>query len=168
MNCSSPTHIHTHAYGLHLICLICSSLSEQHHHKYSRSHFGINQSEYEVQEIFQRTMRSRLESFKSAKMGVNPAKKITKHHKKELNHQVLDLYGVSFNQISQLQDCTSQFINIFRCLMDTQRTKAINMEMRVTIFYLLASFIKNLRFFIFKKIFVYLFSFILLYSSVYM
>lgn len=102
MNYSCPTHIHTHAYGLHLICLICSSFSEQHRHKYSRSHFGINQSEYEVQEIFQRTMRSRLESFKSAKMGVNPAKKITKHHKKELNHQVLDLHGVSFNQISQL------------------------------------------------------------------
>ncbi|KAK9957864.1 hypothetical protein ABG768_012067 [Culter alburnus] len=61
---------------------------KNHRHKYSRSHFGINQSEYEVQEIFQRTMRSRLESFKSAKMGVNPAKKITKHHKKELNHQM--------------------------------------------------------------------------------
>jgi len=54
-----------------------------------------------MQEIFQRTMRSRLESFKSAKMGVNPAKKITKHHKKEL-HQVLDLHYISFNQISQL------------------------------------------------------------------
>ncbi|ROL45804.1 Sodium/hydrogen exchanger 3 [Anabarilius grahami] len=63
--------------------------SRKHHrHKYSRSHFGINQSEYEVQEIFQRTMRSRLESFKSAKTGVNPAKKITKHHKKELTHQM--------------------------------------------------------------------------------
>ncbi|CAM4637057.1 unnamed protein product [Leuciscus chuanchicus] len=63
--------------------------SRKHHrHKYSRSHFGINQSEEEVQEIFQRTMRSRLESFKSAKMGVNPAKKITKHHKKELTHQI--------------------------------------------------------------------------------
>ncbi|XP_039534869.1 sodium/hydrogen exchanger 3.1 isoform X1 [Pimephales promelas] len=62
--------------------------SRKHHrHKYSRSHFSINQSEDEVQEIFQRTMRSRLESFKSAKMGVNPAKKITKHHKKEL-HQM--------------------------------------------------------------------------------
>ncbi|XP_067281953.1 sodium/hydrogen exchanger 3.1 [Pseudorasbora parva] len=63
--------------------------SRKHHrHKYSRSQFGINQSEDEVQEIFQRTMRSRLESFKSAKMGVNPAKKITKHHKKELTHQM--------------------------------------------------------------------------------
>ncbi|KAK2887478.1 hypothetical protein Q8A67_015706 [Cirrhinus molitorella] len=63
--------------------------SRKHHrHKYSRSHFSINQSEEEVQEIFQRTMRSRLESFKSAKMGVNQAKKITKHHKKELAHKM--------------------------------------------------------------------------------
>uniref|UniRef100_A0A672SX91 Sodium/hydrogen exchanger n=1 Tax=Sinocyclocheilus grahami TaxID=75366 RepID=A0A672SX91_SINGR len=61
---------------------------KNHRHKYSRSHFSINQSEDEVQEIFQRTMRSRLESFKSAKMGVNPAKKITKHHKKELTHKM--------------------------------------------------------------------------------
>uniref|UniRef100_A0A672T0C5 Sodium/hydrogen exchanger n=1 Tax=Sinocyclocheilus grahami TaxID=75366 RepID=A0A672T0C5_SINGR len=64
------------------------SRKNQHRHKYSRSHFSINQSEDEVQEIFQRTMRSRLESFKSAKMGVNPAKKITKHHKKELTHKM--------------------------------------------------------------------------------
>ncbi|XP_050992506.1 sodium/hydrogen exchanger 3.1 [Labeo rohita] len=63
--------------------------SRKHHrHKYSRNHFSINQSEDEVQEIFQRTMRSRLESFKSAKMGVNQAKKITKHHKKELTHKM--------------------------------------------------------------------------------
>ncbi|XP_046700045.1 sodium/hydrogen exchanger 3-like isoform X2 [Silurus meridionalis] len=56
---------------------------KNHRHRYSRSDFTINQSEDEVQEIFQRTMRSRLESFKSAKMGVTPAKKITKHPKKE-------------------------------------------------------------------------------------
>uniref|UniRef100_A0A8C1T0M8 Sodium/hydrogen exchanger n=1 Tax=Cyprinus carpio TaxID=7962 RepID=A0A8C1T0M8_CYPCA len=61
---------------------------KNHRHKFSRSHFSINQSEDEVQEIFQRTMRSRLESFKSAKMGVNPAKKITKHHKKDLTHKM--------------------------------------------------------------------------------
>uniref|UniRef100_A0A8C1TMD7 Sodium/hydrogen exchanger n=1 Tax=Cyprinus carpio TaxID=7962 RepID=A0A8C1TMD7_CYPCA len=64
------------------------SRKHQHRHKYSRSHFSINQNEDEVQEIFQRTMRSRLESFKSTKMGVNPAKKITKHHKKELTHKM--------------------------------------------------------------------------------
>lgn len=59
---------------------------KNHRHKYSRSDFTINQSEDEVQEIFQRTMRNRLESFKSAKMGVTPAKKITKHPKP--NHKM--------------------------------------------------------------------------------
>ncbi len=101
-----------HAYSLHLIWPIIFSLSEQHRHKYSRSHFSINQSEDEVQEIFQRTMRSRLESFKSAKMGVNPAKKITKHHKKELTHKVLDLHDASLTWITQLY-CISQFIYIY-------------------------------------------------------
>uniref|UniRef100_A0AAY4DNV7 Sodium/hydrogen exchanger n=1 Tax=Denticeps clupeoides TaxID=299321 RepID=A0AAY4DNV7_9TELE len=42
----------------------------------------------EVQEIFQRTMRSRLESFKSAKMGVAPAKKISKHPQKDRQQKV--------------------------------------------------------------------------------
>uniref|UniRef100_A0AAQ4Q6B6 Sodium/hydrogen exchanger n=1 Tax=Gasterosteus aculeatus aculeatus TaxID=481459 RepID=A0AAQ4Q6B6_GASAC len=49
---------------------------KQHRHRYSRSHFNVNKDENEVQEIFQRTMRNRLESFKSAKMGVSPPKKI--------------------------------------------------------------------------------------------
>ncbi|XP_054619079.1 sodium/hydrogen exchanger 3.1 isoform X2 [Dunckerocampus dactyliophorus] len=56
---------------------------KQHRHRYSRSHFEVNKDENEVQEIFQRTMRSRLESFKSAKMGVAPPKTITKHQKKD-------------------------------------------------------------------------------------
>ncbi|XP_049890270.1 sodium/hydrogen exchanger 3-like isoform X1 [Epinephelus moara] len=56
---------------------------KQHRHRYSRSHFDVNKDENEVQEIFQRTMRSRLESFKSTKMGVAPPKTITKHSKKD-------------------------------------------------------------------------------------
>ncbi|XP_005811860.1 sodium/hydrogen exchanger 3-like isoform X1 [Xiphophorus maculatus] len=56
---------------------------KQHRYRYSRSHLDINQDENEVQEIFQRTMRSRLESFKSGKMGVAPPKTITKHTKRE-------------------------------------------------------------------------------------
>uniref|UniRef100_A0A8C3APF1 Sodium/hydrogen exchanger n=1 Tax=Cyclopterus lumpus TaxID=8103 RepID=A0A8C3APF1_CYCLU len=56
---------------------------KQHRHRYSRSHFDVNQDDGEVQEIFQRTMRNRLESFKSAKMGVAPPNKITKHIKKD-------------------------------------------------------------------------------------
>ncbi|KAK3525225.1 hypothetical protein QTP86_023304, partial [Hemibagrus guttatus] len=66
--------------------LYCSR--KNHRHRYSRSDFTINQNEDEVQEIFQRTMRSRLESFKSAKMGATPAKKITKHPKKETNQKM--------------------------------------------------------------------------------
>ncbi|KAJ3608884.1 hypothetical protein NHX12_023413 [Muraenolepis orangiensis] len=54
---------------------------KQHRHRYSRSHFDVNKDEGEVQEIFQRTMRTRLESFKSAKTGVPT--KITKHPKKD-------------------------------------------------------------------------------------
>uniref|UniRef100_A0A8C6T648 Sodium/hydrogen exchanger n=1 Tax=Neogobius melanostomus TaxID=47308 RepID=A0A8C6T648_9GOBI len=55
----------------------------QHRFRYSRSHFDLNQDENEVQEIFQRTMRNRLESFKSAKLGVAPPKPITKHPRKD-------------------------------------------------------------------------------------
>ncbi|XP_056876481.1 sodium/hydrogen exchanger 3.1 [Takifugu flavidus] len=56
---------------------------KHHRHRYSRGRLDVNQDENEVQEIFQRTMRSRLESFKSAKMGVAPPKHITKHPKKD-------------------------------------------------------------------------------------
>uniref|UniRef100_A0A8C7WCY2 Sodium/hydrogen exchanger n=1 Tax=Oncorhynchus mykiss TaxID=8022 RepID=A0A8C7WCY2_ONCMY len=56
---------------------------KQHRHRYSRKQLEVNKDEHEVQEIFQRTMRSRLESFKSAKMGVAPPKKISKHLKKD-------------------------------------------------------------------------------------
>ncbi|GAA6094578.1 sodium/hydrogen exchanger 3-like [Tachysurus ichikawai] len=66
--------------------LYCSR--KNHRHRYSRSDFTINQNEDEVQEIFQRTMRSRLESFKSAKMGVTPVKKITKLGKKDTNQKM--------------------------------------------------------------------------------
>ncbi|XP_051526678.1 sodium/hydrogen exchanger 3-like [Myxocyprinus asiaticus] len=50
---------------------------------YSRSHYNTTENPDEVQEIFQRTMRSRLESFRSAKRDVNPAKKISQHSNKE-------------------------------------------------------------------------------------
>uniref|UniRef100_A0A8B9RCZ0 Sodium/hydrogen exchanger n=1 Tax=Astyanax mexicanus TaxID=7994 RepID=A0A8B9RCZ0_ASTMX len=52
---------------------------KNHRHKYSRSDFTINQSEDEVQEIFQRTMRNRLESFKSAKMEIIKEHTFTKY-----------------------------------------------------------------------------------------
>uniref|UniRef100_A0A8C7Z9G2 Sodium/hydrogen exchanger n=1 Tax=Oryzias sinensis TaxID=183150 RepID=A0A8C7Z9G2_9TELE len=56
---------------------------KQHRHRFSRNHLSINTDEDEVQEIFQRTMRKRLESFKSAKMGMALPKTISKHTKKE-------------------------------------------------------------------------------------
>ncbi|XP_013881125.1 sodium/hydrogen exchanger 3 [Austrofundulus limnaeus] len=62
----------------------------QHRHRYSRSHFDINKDEDEVLEIFQRTMKSRLESFKSGKMGVAPPKTITKHSKKDQQPKMLN------------------------------------------------------------------------------
>lgn len=65
-----------------------TSYSPQHRHRYSRSHFNVNRDENEVQEIFQRTMSRRLESFKSAKMGVTPPKPITKHPKKDQQQKV--------------------------------------------------------------------------------
>uniref|UniRef100_A0A4W5PW44 Sodium/hydrogen exchanger n=1 Tax=Hucho hucho TaxID=62062 RepID=A0A4W5PW44_9TELE len=63
---------------------------KQHRHRYSREYLEVNKDKNEVQEIFQRTMRSRLESFKSAKMGVNPPKKISYHLKKDQPQKVRD------------------------------------------------------------------------------
>uniref|UniRef100_A0A4W5KT34 Sodium/hydrogen exchanger n=1 Tax=Hucho hucho TaxID=62062 RepID=A0A4W5KT34_9TELE len=60
---------------------------KQHRHRYSQKHLEVSKDEHEVQEIFQRTMRSRLESFKSAKMGVAPPK-ISKHLKKDQPQKV--------------------------------------------------------------------------------
>ncbi|XP_056598130.1 sodium/hydrogen exchanger 3.2 isoform X1 [Triplophysa dalaica] len=59
--------------------------SRMHNHPaYSRSNYNTTQNPVEVQEIFQRTMRNRLESFKAAKRGISPAnKKISKHSKKD-------------------------------------------------------------------------------------
>ncbi|XP_062343261.1 sodium/hydrogen exchanger 3-like isoform X1 [Osmerus eperlanus] len=67
---------------------------KQHRHRYSRSHLDVNKDENEVQEIFQRTMRSRLESFKSAKTGVASSKKISRHPNKDQkvpNGQSMDI-----------------------------------------------------------------------------
>ncbi|KAG9339163.1 hypothetical protein JZ751_024021 [Albula glossodonta] len=71
--------INTH----HLLQQHLYKARKQHRHRYSRSHISVNKDENEVQEIFQRTMRNRLESFKSAKMGVTPTKKMIKHPKRD-------------------------------------------------------------------------------------
>uniref|UniRef100_A0A669BBZ0 Sodium/hydrogen exchanger n=1 Tax=Oreochromis niloticus TaxID=8128 RepID=A0A669BBZ0_ORENI len=57
---------------------------KQHRHGFSRSDFIINKDEKEVQEIFKRTMKNRMES---AKMGGSP-KTIVKHTKKEHQRKV--------------------------------------------------------------------------------
>uniref|UniRef100_A0A3Q1GH43 Sodium/hydrogen exchanger n=1 Tax=Acanthochromis polyacanthus TaxID=80966 RepID=A0A3Q1GH43_9TELE len=71
---------------------------KQHRHRYSRSHFDVNKDEGEVQEVFQRTMRSRLESFKSAKMGVAPPKTLSKHPKKEQQQKVRGSQNFEFSE----------------------------------------------------------------------
>ncbi|KAB1281278.1 Sodium/hydrogen exchanger 3 [Camelus dromedarius] len=52
-------------------------------HLYSRHELTADEDEKQDKEIFHRTMRKRLESFKSAKLGVNPHKKAAKLYKRE-------------------------------------------------------------------------------------
>nr|XP_046218532.1 sodium/hydrogen exchanger 3-like isoform X2 [Oncorhynchus gorbuscha] len=75
---------------------------KQHRHGYSRKHLEVNKDEHEVQEIFQRTMRSRLESFKSAKMGVAPPKKISKHLKKDQPQKILSFLKETVPLVARL------------------------------------------------------------------
>uniref|UniRef100_A0A3Q0SQE4 Sodium/hydrogen exchanger n=1 Tax=Amphilophus citrinellus TaxID=61819 RepID=A0A3Q0SQE4_AMPCI len=73
-------------------------LLDQHLYKSRKevtSRFNHYVNAKEVQEIFQRTMRNRLESFKSAKMGVTPPKTITKHTKKEQQKVKFEFDGIS-------------------------------------------------------------------------
>ncbi|XP_037119186.1 sodium/hydrogen exchanger 3-like isoform X4 [Syngnathus acus] len=60
---------------------------KQHRHRYSRSYIEVNKDKKEAQEIFQRTMRNRLESFKSTKMGA-VAKTGAKYPKKLHDHKM--------------------------------------------------------------------------------
>ncbi|XP_025028308.1 sodium/hydrogen exchanger 3 isoform X1 [Python bivittatus] len=50
---------------------------------YSRHEITLNEDEKQNKEIFHRTMRKRLESFKSTKLGLNHPKKLNKIHKKD-------------------------------------------------------------------------------------
>ncbi|XP_054619981.1 sodium/hydrogen exchanger 3-like isoform X2 [Dunckerocampus dactyliophorus] len=56
---------------------------KQHRHRYSRSYIDVNKDKHEVQEIFRRTMKSRWEHFKSAKMGTALPKTSSKPQKKD-------------------------------------------------------------------------------------
>lgn len=93
----------------------CWSSSEassvfQHRHRFSRNHLSINTDEDEVQEIFQRTMRKRLESFKSAKMGMALPKTISKHTKKEQQKVRAWLFLLIFSPI--MLHSHSAFLNV--------------------------------------------------------
>lgn len=56
---------------------------QEYKHLYSRHELTPNEDEKQDKEIFHRTMRKRLESFKSAKLGINQNKKAAKLYKRE-------------------------------------------------------------------------------------
>ncbi|MBZ3873593.1 Sodium/hydrogen exchanger 3 [Sciurus carolinensis] len=56
---------------------------QEYKHLYSRHELTPNENEKQDKEIFHRTMRKRLESFKSAKLGINQNKKAAKLYKRE-------------------------------------------------------------------------------------
>ncbi|XP_027752152.1 sodium/hydrogen exchanger 3 isoform X1 [Empidonax traillii] len=56
---------------------------QEHKHLYSRHEIMHNEDDKQDKEIFHRTMRKRLESFKSTKLGINHPKKLNKIHKRD-------------------------------------------------------------------------------------
>lgn len=66
--------------------LLTTSLTTTHFqykHLYSRHKLTPSEADKQDKEIFHRTMRKRLESFKSAKLGINQNKKAAKLYKRE-------------------------------------------------------------------------------------
>lgn len=61
----------------------CGSRLPQYKHLYSRHELTPTEDEKQDKEIFHRTMRKRLESFKSTKLGINQNKKAAKLYKRE-------------------------------------------------------------------------------------
>uniref|UniRef100_A0A3Q4HSB0 Sodium/hydrogen exchanger 3 n=1 Tax=Neolamprologus brichardi TaxID=32507 RepID=A0A3Q4HSB0_NEOBR len=72
---------------------------KQHRHRFSRSKFIINKDEKEVQEIFKRTMKNRMES----KTGVSP-KTVIKHTKKEHQQKIPKGKSISQTKLSYSGD----------------------------------------------------------------
>ncbi|XP_019364689.1 PREDICTED: sodium/hydrogen exchanger 3 [Gavialis gangeticus] len=56
---------------------------QEHRHLYSRHEIIQNEDEKQDKEIFHRTMRKRLDSFKGTKLGINRSKKHNKIHKRD-------------------------------------------------------------------------------------
>ncbi|KAE8597531.1 hypothetical protein XENTR_v10016499 [Xenopus tropicalis] len=59
----------------------------QQKHLYSRHEVTVDEDEKQAKEIFQRTMKKRLESFKTTKFGRKHVKKINKNYKKDLGQR---------------------------------------------------------------------------------
>lgn len=67
----------------------------QYKHLYSRHKLTPNEDEKQDKEIFHRTMKKRMESFKSAKLGINQNKKAAKLYKRERAQKRVRKGGVS-------------------------------------------------------------------------
>lgn len=74
---------------------LTANLPPQYKHLYSRHELTPNEDEKQDKEIFHRTMRKRLESFKSAKLGINQNKKAAKLYKRERAQKRVREGGVS-------------------------------------------------------------------------
>ncbi|OCT76218.1 hypothetical protein XELAEV_18031417mg [Xenopus laevis] len=59
----------------------------QQKHLYSRHEVTVDEDEKQAKEIFQRTMKKRLESFKTTKFGRKHVKKINKNYKKDFGQR---------------------------------------------------------------------------------
>lgn len=68
-------------------------LSPQYKHLYSRHELTPDEDEKQDKEIFHRTMRKRLESFKSTKLGINQNKKAAKLYKRERAQKRVRAWG---------------------------------------------------------------------------
>uniref|UniRef100_A0A8C3F4N6 Sodium/hydrogen exchanger n=1 Tax=Chrysemys picta bellii TaxID=8478 RepID=A0A8C3F4N6_CHRPI len=75
---------------------------QEHIHLYSRHEIIQNEDEKQDKEIFHRTMRKRLESFKSTKLGINQPKKLNKSHKRDRGQK--RVRGVRLGPFTQTKD----------------------------------------------------------------
>uniref|UniRef100_A0A8C2PIB4 Sodium/hydrogen exchanger n=1 Tax=Capra hircus TaxID=9925 RepID=A0A8C2PIB4_CAPHI len=81
---------------------------QEYKHLYSRHGLTADEDEKQDTEIFHRTMRKRLESFKSAKLGINPHKKAAKLLKRERaqKRRNSSIPNGKLPMVSSLQDFT--------------------------------------------------------------
>ncbi|XP_041098050.1 sodium/hydrogen exchanger 3-like [Polyodon spathula] len=70
-------------YTHHLLQQYLYKPKKQQKYKYSRHEFTPNEDDAQEKEIFEKTMKRRLASFKSTKHGVSQSKKVAKYYKKD-------------------------------------------------------------------------------------